>query len=226
MVEARALYAFGLDEIEDLMQVNTVAACKCEAQANLLTCGLTVADAAHRRIERAFLAAEQIICLSNAIERNANVGRADLLQTYGRRLVDERAVRGECDAQAFAGRMLHQIKCVWSRERFAAREQQCRHIVRREVVDVVERLLVRQLSRVLQREAVRVTMNATQVARTGDVPDDDWFAFGSRLGRPVAVAVAQVVGRLLLTAIEFRDVDHETFSAVRTRNRVLRPCSY
>ena len=195
------------------MQIHAIAACEREAQTNLLVDGAAVAHPAHRPVECAFLAAEYIVGLANAIERNADVGGAEFLEFPRGGFIQQRAVRREGQAEPLADRVAHQVEQIRSGEWFASGKQDGRHLERREVVDHSQGFVVSQFAGILLRVAVRVTVHAPQVAGAGNVPHDDRAAFRGGFRGAVAMTISQPIGGLLFTAVELGNIDHDAFSS-------------
>ena len=80
MIKAGALDALGFDEIENVMQIHAIAARERQPQTNFLADRAAVAHPAHCPVERPLLAAENIVGLANAIQRDADVGGAEFLE--------------------------------------------------------------------------------------------------------------------------------------------------
>src|SRR5262249_31068506 len=85
------------------------------------------------------------------------------------------------------------------------------HFESSHVVNIGERLFVRQFARVPLGKTVRVTMHTPQVASARDIPYHNGTTFACRFRSAVPVAVPEIVCWLILAAIEFCYVYHSSF---------------
>ena len=198
VIETNPLDFLGFDEIEDLLDVLDVVAGEGQSQAGLLLHVVAVFETADGGIKRAFLAAEFVVNLADAIERDADVGDVGCLQQRGLFRGDQRAVGGNGELQAGVGGEVHQVEKPRVNHRFATREQQRRHLVGSEIGDDRLHLVPVEFTRILDGVGVRVAVDAAQVAGAGDVPDDDWLASAGVGFGTGAVTVAKSIGRLRL----------------------------
>jgi hypothetical protein len=135
MVKAHALDVLALDEVEDAVEIGDVVAGKREPQADFLADGLAVAKRGHRLVKRAHFATEVIVRGPHAIERDADVGEADVLDALRPLGIDPRAVGGKREAQALAGGVFGQFEELRVNRRLAAGKQQRGHFVLGQIID-------------------------------------------------------------------------------------------
>ena len=173
MIEADAVDVLGLDEVEDLVELARVMLVDRETQADALADGDAILDALHGLLVRALDAAELIVDVFEAVERDADIADADILDALRDLARDQRAVRRERRAHARFLCVLCELKEVRTNERLTAREQQDRHMERGEVIDELLRLVRRELVFILLRIGLHIAMHALEVARLRRVPDDD-----------------------------------------------------
>ena len=211
MIEAHAVDALFLDEIENLVEFHDVMMVDREAKPHALPDRRAVLYAAHGGLVGALLAAELVVHILETVERDADVAHADVLDALRRRAVNERAVRRERRTHALCCRVLGKLEEVGTKERFAARKEQHGHAKFRKIVDEAPRLLCRQLVLILLGVRVHVAMAAPEVARLRRIPDDD----GSHsLGRTVFHAmrilrIAQRITEILAREKKLRYTDHK-----------------
>ena len=68
-------------------------------------------------------------------------------------------------------------------------------------------------------------MNALEIAASGDVPDDDGFAFRGGVRSAMTVAVTEGVRRLGNPAVELRQIDHTPLTDVSRAKLALQKLS-
>ena len=203
---------FLLDKIENGIEISDVVTRKREPQADFLADSFAVAESSDGFVERADFAAEVIMCGTHAIERNADIGEADVLDALGPLGIDQCAVGRKGEAQALAGGVFGQFKEMRVYCRFTTRKQERGHLELGEIVHHCLALLPIEFAGVEFRIRVLITMDAFQVAAPGNVPDDDGTTFSGGGGRAVATAVTQVIQWLRDIAIKAGEVDHDLVS--------------
>jgi hypothetical protein len=123
VIEAGAVDVLRFDEIEDAVEVLVIVAGQFKAQAYPLLYCLAVAETFHGLVEGAHLAAEFVVDLADAVEADAHVGEAEILDALRDIAGDKRAVGGQRRADSQLDSMLDQLKEVLAHERLAAGEQ-------------------------------------------------------------------------------------------------------
>ena len=134
VIETNPLDFLLLDEVENLVDVLHIVAGEREAQAGFLIDVMAVPESAHGGIERAFLAAELVVDLADAIERDADVGDVRRLEQGGFFRRDECAVGGNGQFQPGIGSEIHQIEKARMDHRLAAGKQQRRNLIGGEIL--------------------------------------------------------------------------------------------
>ena len=211
MIEAHAVDALLLDEIEDLVELHDVVMVDREAKPHALPDRRAVLYAAHGSLVGALLAAELVVHILETVERDADVAHADVLDALRRRAVNERAVRRERRAHALCRRVLGKLEEVGTKERFAARKEQHGHAKVGEIVDEAPRLLRRQLVLILLGVRIHVAMATLEVACLRRIPDDDGsHSFGCTVFHAMRILrIAQRVAEILARKKKLRYTDHE-----------------
>ena len=213
VVEAGALHAFRLHDVEHVAYLAPVALVDGHAQAHLDARRLRVAHALDGAVEAAGQAAELVVRLARAIERHAHVRKPHVGEARRQLRRDERAVRRQDHAHAAIFRVLHELDHVLAHARLPSREQQHGRAERGQVVDHGLRLAGRHLALVALALGSRVAVHAAQVARLRAVPHHDGFLVARELqqlaGELARLAVvAQHVGRLDRPAVQLGYSDH------------------
>jgi hypothetical protein len=129
------------------------------------------ADAVQRRVEGAFLAAEAVVGLADAVEADADVVESRLGDAVDVGFVDQRAVGRQADVEAHGLGAAGDVEDVRPQQRLAAGEDQHRHAEGLEVVHHAEDFLGRQLAGEILVGGNRVAVLAGQVAAPDQVPD-------------------------------------------------------
>ncbi len=142
-----------------------------DAQAHLDAALEQTTNGRERLAVGAGAAAEFVMDGLRAIDRDADVGDAQIANPVGAGLVDERAVCREGDAQTFALGMLCERADVGAGERFAAREENDGHLERRQIVDDGERL--RRGEHLLLTRSGGIAVGTGEVAGGRHIPHDD-----------------------------------------------------
>ena len=181
-----------------------------EAQADALADRDAVLDAFHRLFIGAGGAAELIVHILEAIERNADIANTDVLDALRDALRNQRAVRRKRRTHASLCRIVRELEEVRANQRLAAREQQHGHMERREIVDEFLRLVRCELVLVFFRIGLHIAVHALEVARLRRVPDDDG---ADALGRAIPhgmrrFRIAQAVAEIVPREQQFRHTDH------------------
>ena len=141
VVEADARHALGAHEGEDVGDCAHVVARHGHAQAHLHAARAEAADGVEGESIGAGAAAEGVVDCLGAVDGDAHVGDAEVADPVGGGVVDERAVRGEGDAQSLLLSIRGEGADVGSGEGLAAGEQKHWDLKRGEVVNHGVRLL-------------------------------------------------------------------------------------
>ncbi len=182
---AVAVAAAGIDEVREVELVETlrlhevehggqafdIALGDGEAQADLDAVLPEQADALKRGVVGARDAAEPVVDGADAVQAHADIVVADLGDALGRRLVDQRPVRGQADIEAHCLRPGRDGEDVGPQQWLAAGEDQHRNARGLQVVHDLEDLLGRELAREVHVAGERVAVDAVQVAAPDQVPD-------------------------------------------------------
>ena len=128
VVEARAVDALALHEVEHVVDLAPVVLVDGEAQTDLDAGILRVVHAFERLGVRAFHTAEAVVRGLVAVKGDADVGKPHGSELLGELGGDERAVRGDDDAHARVLGVLHELEQVLADARLAAREQGSRRL--------------------------------------------------------------------------------------------------
>ena len=203
VIEARAVDAVCLHEVEDVVDLFPVVLVDREAQADLDARILGVLEALERRVEGALHAAETVVGFGISVERDADVGQADLGEAACELGRDQSTVGGDDDAHAAVLRMLHELDQIGAHARLAEIRQ---------IVDHGFGLFGGKLV-VAFRVGKRVAMLALEVAGTRAVPDDDRLLVLGELEQAAReflghASIAQDIGGLDGAAVQLGDSDH------------------
>ena len=120
MVEADAVDVLGLDEIENLVELARIVLVDREAQADALADGHAVLDALHRLFVGAGGAAELVIDIAQAVERDADVADADVLDALRDITRDQRPIRRKRRPHAGLCRIVRELEEIRADQRLAA----------------------------------------------------------------------------------------------------------
>ena len=173
MIEAHAVDALFLDEVEDLIHLHDIVVIDREAKPHALADRRAILDAAHGRLIGALLAAKLVVDILEPVKRDADIAHADILDALRCSAVDQCAVRRKRRTHALFRRILGKLEKVGADQRLAARKKQDRNAKVCEIVDEAPRLRRRQLVPVLPAVRIHVAMAAVEVARLRRIPDDD-----------------------------------------------------
>ena len=213
VVEADARHFEFAQQLEDLGDFDHVALVDGEAQADLEALGLAVFKALQRLLEGVGHAAELVVDLFRAVQRDADVGKIDGLEFAGLFLGDQGAVGGDDRAHALFGGVAREFGQILTDQRFAAGEQHDGSAVGGEIGDDGLALFRGDFVLPLGIDGLRVAVHALEVTTAGHVPDHHrLLVFGEleQVGRELAgmATVAQRVGRLHLAAVQLGNADH------------------
>ena len=114
-----------------------------------------------------------------AVQADAHVAYAHVLEFLGDIFGDASAVRADGRADSLARRIVRKFKEVRTQQRFATAEKDYRHLEIGQLVDEGDSLVVRQLVLVLDGLGAGVAMYTAQVTGLGAVPHHHRAAAGS-----------------------------------------------
>ena len=198
VIEAGAVDALPLDEIEDGVEILAGLTGQRETQADLLAYVDAMAEALHGLLKGSFHAAELVVHLGKgAVETDANVGELELLQLLGDLAGDQDAVGGKHDMESLFAGVGRQFEHILAHERFTAGEKHGRDLELRQVVQHGLALLGRQLARIALRLGGGVAMLAVEIAGAREIPDND---------RPALLRALGLLHPLMLGRIDLGDL--------------------
>ena len=209
MIEADPGDVLGLHQGEDAGDLVDVVAGDGEAETDLEAGALAGPDPFQGPAERAADSAEVVVGRLQAIQADAGIGDAGLLEPDRHRVIDERPVGRHHRAHAGGHRPPRQFRQIRPHQGFAAGEQQHGGAEAGQIIDQGQRLGVAQ---VVGRSAADIragiAMDAGKIAAAGAVPHHDRLLVGGKLQQMAGqlagmTPIAEGIGRFDGAQIKF-----------------------
>ena len=214
VVEADAWDFVLFHQVEDGGHFLVVEAADGEPEAHLESCLLAVAHPGHGRGEGTLLAPELIVDGLGAVQADAHVRKAQVLEAPGQAPVYEGAVGGDHGPHPVGHGPGHQVKEIRPHQGLAAGEQHHRHAEILQIPEQGQAFIKAEFIGGPGGGGLGVAMEALEVAPFGDVPDHHRLLVGGELqevGRQVlgpAAAVAKHIAGLHRAAIKLGNSHH------------------